>query len=131
MKNIIIDTSAIIAAILKEPERKHLIELTKGSNLIAPYSLNWEIGNAFSAMFKKKRISLKEAIKAIKIFKKIPIQFTDINLEKTLEIEHHSKIYAYDAYIIKCALDHNSPLLTLDGVLKQVAKKHNVTVLEV
>lgn len=131
MNNIVIDTSAVIAVILDEPEKKRLIELTKGTNLIAPASLNWEICNAFSVMFKRKRISLKDAISAIKIYKKIPIQFIDIDLKKTLEISFSSNIYAYDAYMVACSLTYKAPLLTLDELLKQIAKKYKVNVLEV
>ncbi|MFQ5455563.1 MAG: hypothetical protein ACE5EA_05065 [Nitrospirota bacterium] len=41
-----------------------MIELTNGADLIVPYSVHWEIGNAFSAMLKRKRITLKQALKA-------------------------------------------------------------------
>lgn len=53
---IVVDTSVIIAVIVDEPEKARLIESTKGASLIAPGSLYWEIGNAFSAMLKRKRI---------------------------------------------------------------------------
>jgi len=38
--NIVIDASVIIAVIANEPEKETLIELTKGANLIAPYSVH-------------------------------------------------------------------------------------------
>jgi predicted nucleic acid-binding protein len=131
MKNIVIDTSSLLAVILNEPEKERLIELTRETNLLAPMSLHWEIGNAFSTMFKKKRISLKDALSAIKIYEKIPIQFIDIELTKALELSHSSNIYAYDAYMIVCALSHKALLLTLDEALKKMAQEHKVKVLEV
>ena len=51
---LVIDTSALISVIVGEPERKKVIELTRGNALIGPGSIPWEIGNAFSAMFKQK-----------------------------------------------------------------------------
>lgn len=51
--DIVIDTSALVAVIVAEPERNKLIEITKGNTLIGPGSIPWEIGNAFTAMFKK------------------------------------------------------------------------------
>lgn len=45
--DIVIDTSALIAVIVAEPERNKLIEITKGNTLIGPGSIPWEIGNAF------------------------------------------------------------------------------------
>jgi predicted nucleic acid-binding protein len=58
--DIVIDTSALIAVIVAEPERNKIIEITKGNTLIGPGSIPWEIGNAFSAMFKRNRISLND-----------------------------------------------------------------------
>ena len=74
--NLVIDTSVIIAVITNEKHKKELIKLTQGANLIAPSSLHWEIGNAFSAMFKRNKISLELAMKAIDAYKQIPIQFS-------------------------------------------------------
>ncbi|MFH1778264.1 MAG: type II toxin-antitoxin system VapC family toxin [Candidatus Omnitrophota bacterium] len=131
MKNIVIDTSSIIAVILAEPEKEKLVGLTKNANLLAPASLHWEIGNAFSAMFKKKRISLNDAIAAIDIYENIPIQFIDIELKNALELAHGSNIYAYDAYMIICALSYKAPLLTLDDVLIRIAREYKIKILEV
>ena len=55
--DIVIDTSALLAVILGEPERNRIVELTYGKTLIAPGSVPWEIGNAFSAMFKQSRLT--------------------------------------------------------------------------
>ena len=82
--NVVIDTSAIIAVIANEPEKDSLVKLASGFELIAPKSIYWEIGNAFSAMFKRKQATLKQAKDAINIFKKIPIRFLDVDLTDAL-----------------------------------------------
>ena len=69
----VIDTSALIAVIVGESERKKIIELTNENTLIGPASIPWEIGNAFSAMFKQDRLNLDEAEKGFAIFKSIPL----------------------------------------------------------
>jgi predicted nucleic acid-binding protein len=129
--NITIDTSALIAVIINEPEKKKIIEITTGCRLICPNSVYWEIGNAFSAMLKRKRITLEQVKIAIDEFRKIPIQFIDVNLNSTMELVNNFHIYAYDAYLITCALQSNTPLLTLDKKLIDVAKSAGVEVLEV
>ena len=129
--NIVIDASVIIAVIANEPEKEILIELTKGANLIAPYSVHWEIGNAFSAMLKRKRITLEQALKAIKVYKEIPLKFMDVELEQSLKIADKFNIYAYDAYVIRCALKYKSPLISLDRNLVTFAKKIKIKVMEV
>lgn len=128
---LVIDTSVIIAVIINEAHKKNLIRLTKGANLIAPSSLHWEIGNAFSAMFKRKRISLEQARKALTAYRHIPIQISEIGLDVALELSSMLNVYAYDAYFIACALKHKSPLLTIDSGLREAAKMGGVVAREV
>lgn len=129
--NIILDTSVIIAVIAGEPERNILIDLTKGADLLAPQSIHWEIGNALSAMFKRKRIDLERALNSISIYQKIPIRFVTIKLEDALQIAYHANIYAYDAYLIQAALQYQAPLISLDTTLVDCAKRMNVGIIEV
>lgn len=128
---IVIDTSALISVIVGEPERKRIIELTKGNTLIGPGSIPWEIGNAFSAMFKQKRLTLAEAEMGLSIFKGIPIRYIDPDFVKTLKLSKQANIYAYDAYFLDCAIRHKAPILTLDGKLMASAQNFNVETLEV
>ncbi|MBU0701431.1 type II toxin-antitoxin system VapC family toxin [bacterium] len=129
--NIVVDASVIIAVIANEPEKDILVELTKGADLIAPYSIHWEIGNAFSAMLKRKRIVLNQALIALEVYRNIPIKFLDVELEESLKIADRFGIYAYDAYLIRCALKYKSPLIALDQNLVSFAKQMNIRVMEV
>ncbi|RKZ88832.1 MAG: VapC toxin family PIN domain ribonuclease [Candidatus Parabeggiatoa sp. nov. 1] len=129
--DIVIDTSAIIAVILGEGTKEDLLNLTKGANLIAPHSIHWEIGNAFSRLFKQKRITLEEAKSAYHFYQTIQIKFVDISMESALEMAEQLNIYAYDAYLISCAISSNAPLISLDNGLIQAAKHLNIEVLEV
>lgn len=58
---LVVDTSVILAVLLNEPHRQKILDITKGAELYAPASLHWEIGNAFSAMFKQNRLTLDQA----------------------------------------------------------------------
>ena len=129
--NIVVDTSVLVAVVADEPEREPLIEVTRSAELIAPHSVHWEVGNAFSAMMKRKRISLASAVKAIKAYQKIKVRFVEIDIEKALRIAHRHSVYAYDAYVIVCALQHKAPLVSLDKNLIFYAKQSRVHVLEV
>ncbi len=126
-----LDTSALIAVIVGEPERIKIIEITKGNTLIGPGSLPWEIGNAFSAMFKRSRLSIEAAQKGILIFDGIPIRYVESDFVKVLQISKQSDMYAYDAYFLECAIRHKAPQLTLDNKLKASAQKLNVETMEV
>jgi len=129
--DIVVDTSAIIAVIANEPEKEALVELTTGADLIAPRSVHWEIGNAFSAMLRRERIKVEQAIQAVKLYQQIPIRFVDVELEETLKIADALGIYAYDAYLIRCALKYRAPLISLDRNLVHAAKGMKVKVIEV
>lgn len=129
--DIIIDTSAIIAVLVDEPERPKIIEITKGHSLIGPGSIPWEIGNAFSAMFKRKRLSIEEAEKGLSIFKSIPIRYIEPDFVKAVKISEQTCMYAYDAYFMECAIRYKAPLLTLDKKLKSTAQIINIETMDV
>lgn len=129
--DIVVDASVIIAVIANEPQRDTLVELTRGNDLIAPQSVHWEIGNAFSAMLKRNRITLEQALAGIRIYGKVPVRFVDVELEESLRMADALGIYAYDAYLIRCALKYNSPLISLDKDLVRFAKRMRARVVEV
>ena len=126
-----IDTSALIAVIGNEKSKNRIIELTASYSLYAPASVHWEIGNAFSAMFKRKKTDIALAKLALKAYQEIPVKFIDVPLEQALELSYSQNIYAYDAYLIQCAQQTSTSLLTLDKGLKTVAKNIGIQVLEV
>jgi predicted nucleic acid-binding protein len=129
--DIVFDTSSIIAVIANEPEKAEIIARTRNRNLISPASVHWEIGNAFSAMLKRKRINLAMAQESVEVYRKIPIQFIGIDILKALELAAKLDIYAYDAYILQAALDQECDLLALDRGLIHSAKQVGVNVLEI
>ena len=128
--DVVIDTSALIAVIVGEPERDRIVELTTGNTLIGPGSIPWEIGNAFSAMFKQNRLTLNEAQRGLAIFDGIPLRYIKTDFVNALKISKKASIYAYDAYFLDCAIRHKAPLLTLDRKLKIAAQKHNLETME-
>jgi predicted nucleic acid-binding protein len=129
--NIVIDTSAVLAVIANERHKEQLVSLTRGADLLAPSSLPWEIGNAFSAMFKRGRIALSQALQALSAYQRIPIRLCDVELERAIELSEELDIYAYDAYVIGCAQKHNCPLISLDEGLLDAARRTDVKALEV
>lgn len=128
---VVVDTSAIIAVLLGEEHRDQIVRQTKGVDLIAPKTLHWEIGNAFSAMFKRGRCDVAVAVEALRRYDTIPIQWVDVELEEAVRVSSQYDLYAYDAYILIAARRHQAPLLTLDGGLKQAARESGIDILEV
>lgn len=128
---ITIDISALLAVLLNEQHKPDIVEATKGHDLQAPFSLDSEVGNALSAMFKRDRLSLDDARQVLTQFSEIPIRRTKLRLKESTELAYKHTMYAYDAYVLDCARQYRSPLLSLDSQLKGIAGKLELTVLEV
>ena len=129
--DIVIDISALIAVIVDEQERDNIIKITTGNTLIGPGSIPWEIGNAFSAMFKRNRLGLEEAKRGLEIFNSIPLRYLEPDFVNAVSLSKQTNMYAYDAYFLDCALRQKAPLLTLDTRLKETAQNLNISTLEV
>lgn len=128
---IVIDASTLIAVIANEPEKQLIVAATVGVELIAPISVHFEVGNAFSAMLKRRRITLNQCITALAAYEQIPIRLVDIELQASLRIADQLGIYAYDAYLIRCATRYRAPILTLDQALRIHARSYGVVVQEI
>jgi predicted nucleic acid-binding protein len=126
-----VDTSIIVAVILNEASKPALLEATSGAELLAPPTLPWEVGNALSALFERRRIDLDQATTALASFGRIALRLADVDVEASVRLAHEQSIYAYDAYVLECARRYRTPLLSLDGPLRTVARKIDVKVMEV
>lgn len=124
--NITIDTSVLLAVCTNESSKPRLIELTQGHHLLAPASVHWEVGNALSAMLKRGRIAGTQAQACIFAYQQISLTMIEVDLAAAVELAERFKIYAYDAYLLTCALAQRTPLLTLDHALMAVAKQLNI-----
>ena len=123
------DACAIMAVIVKEPERDLIIQLTQNAVMVSPNMVSYEIANALTKMMKKKIIEKERMIKAFSYFKKIPIKTIEVDIEKALEIAWDYKIYAYDACYLESAKRLSIPLLTFDGNMIKVGKELGISIL--
>ena len=128
--DIIADTNVFLAVALDEPEKNNIITLTSGSEIFSPEILPYEIGNALSAMVKRKRITKKEALSAQNRANSIPVRLVNIDTYQALKLAIKYNIYAYDAYFLQGAKTLSHPLITLDKRMKQVANELNIELLE-
>lgn len=128
---ITIDTSALLAVCTDEAQKPCMVELTMGARLLAPVSVHSEIGNALSAMLKRKRITLAQALACLDVYKQIPVKWLDVDLPHAMTLANQLDLYAYDAYLLACAESTRSPLLTLDKALIRAAREVGIPTLEV
>ncbi len=129
--DVTIDTSAILAVCTNEELKPRMVELTVGARLLAPVSVHSEVGNALSAMLKRERITLAQALACLDAYKQIPVKWREVDLPHAVQLAHQLDLYAYDAYLLACAQTSRSPLLTLDKALMRAAREVGVQTLEV
>lgn len=75
--------------------------------------------------------SSKNAQQVIREFAQILIRRTAIRLAEALDLAAEFNLYAYDAYILDCARQYHTPLLSLDLKMIALAKELHITTLEV
>ncbi len=126
-----VDTSVLVAVIVNEAEKSKLIKITVGMDLVAPASVHWEIGNALAAMLKRNRITGNQIGAILEIYNRIPVRYVEVSLKDALRIAAAFDIYAYDAYIIACAREYRTGLISLDKALCQKARDAGINILEV
>lgn len=127
---IVIDTSAVMAVLLYENKRDHILNVTYGAELYAPTIIQAEIGNAVSSLMKRGLITLEQGTMLVRSASNIPISNYEINMLAALKLCYKYKIYAYDAYFLVLCKRMNFPLLTLDKGIKNIAEKIHIKCIE-
>jgi predicted nucleic acid-binding protein len=128
--NVVVDTSAILAVLLDEPEKQAVVEATMGSVVCAPASLRWEVGNAATAGVKRRRLTTERARQLVTDFEQVRIRELAIYIQRAVDLGLELGIYAYDAYILEAARSSGFPLLALDGPIRLNAKKLSLSLVE-
>ena len=126
--NMVIDTSAIIASLMRGPERDALAEAASGHVLIAPGFVRWEVCQALSVMIRQKGIDIVEARRGMEILDNIPLRYVDVDMAQVLTIASRMKGVAADAFLLETAIRYNAPLLTLDRSLGRAAESLGIDV---
>lgn len=127
---IVVDTSALVATLLDEPDRPALIAATRGAVLFAPASVPWEVGNALVAAVRRRRLTAAAAADAWAAFTAVPVRLVEVDIAEAVATAIQLGLYAYDAYILVLARRRGLPLLTLDQQLHAVAAQANVQLVE-
>jgi predicted nucleic acid-binding protein len=127
---IVIDTAAVLAVLLEEPERPVLLAATTGAVLFAPASLPWEVGNALVAAVRRRRLSAAQAEAGWTAYQTIPIRLLEVDIGRAMALATERGLYAYDAYMLELARNRGLPLLTLDAKLSDAARLAGIALVE-
>ena len=128
---IVIDTAAVLAVLLEEPERPALLAASTGAVLFAPGSLPWEVGNALVAAVRRRRLTSAEGEAGWAAYQAIPIRLVEVDIGRAMALATERGLYAYDGYMLELARNRSLPLLTLDAKLRDAAQLVGIALVEV
>lgn len=126
----VIDTSALLAVLLEEPERRALIAATAGAVLMAPSSLPWEVGNALVAAVRRRRLTPAEADRAWVAYEAVPLRLAEVDIRRAAAAALDRSLCACEAYMLELARQRGLPLPTLDQRLGAAATARGITLVE-
>jgi predicted nucleic acid-binding protein len=128
---IVADTNTFLAVAMDEPEKHRLLAVTRGVELAAPSVLPYEVGNALSALVKRKRLTAEQADRAWGVVRRIPVELIEVDVSASIVMASAHGIYAYDAYFLQCAVSLGCPLLTLDRAMARLGAGLRIPILEI
>lgn len=82
-------------------------------------------------MLKRRRITVEQAIAGLESYLQIKVEKVTIDLNASLKLASRFNIYAYDAYVLQCALENSLPLFTLDSNMERTAQTVGISVMRV
>lgn len=126
-----IDTSALLAVLLREPTRPGILNATENTRLASPLSLPWEVGNALVAGVRRRRLTPAQAGDAWTSYRQVPIRLVQVDVARALDLAIALRVYAYDAYVLETARYERTALLTLDRGMAQAARAMELPLLEI
>ena len=127
---LVADTNTFLAVALDEPEKPWIIQATDSHTLVAPSVLPFEVGNAITALVKRKALRANEAADVWDAVAGIPVELMELDIRAAVLLAVQHNLYAYDGYFLQCAVESRSPLLTLDQGMRTAAKQLGISVVE-
>ncbi len=129
-QSLVIDTSALLAVLLDEPEKQAVMNASMGRILCAPASVRWEVGNAATAGVKRRRLTAVRARQLVRDFGQVTLRELTVDADRAVDLALELGLYAYDGYILDAARSSGYPLLTLDRTIGSHAQKMGLSLVE-
>ena len=128
--DLVVDANILIAIALSEPEADWIRQSSRSYLAIAPLTLPFEVANALAALARRNKMTTDRAQLAYSRAMSIPVALRSIDVGAALRLSCEHKIYAYDGFVLQCAMESAAGLLTLDRRLRSVAKRIGIDVKE-
>jgi predicted nucleic acid-binding protein len=137
MSRLVIDASVALSWILADEATNAALkvrsELPKAETVWVAGHWHLEVSNALCMAERRKRLDAAGIAQAVSLFTQIPVVVDPETSERastdTLSLARQHALSVYDAAYLELSLRRGAILASLDGPLRQVAKKLGVSVL--
>jgi predicted nucleic acid-binding protein len=117
----VVDASAIVAWLFKEPEQAPLAQELGAMSLAAPRVLPFEVANACIKKIRSRPGDRMGLLASFEVFFEIEIDLMDVDYADALRVAHERKLSFYDASYLWLARRLDAELITLDQRLADAA----------
>lgn len=118
MPDMVIDASSLAAVVFEEPDGVSVLEYCRGSRLLAPSLVDYEMANI--CLMKKRRypdVAEKLAIQ-FDAYQRLDLKRCTVEIGAVLALAEKTRLTAYDAAYLWLAIKNGCPLSTLDKALE-------------
>ena len=117
----VLDASALLAILFREPERAEVAHRLEGARLVAPTLLWFEIVNACVIKIRRHSAIRESILAAFSLQAQFPVEAAEVDHAGALALAEETGLTGYDASYLWLARRLNAELVTLDASLARAA----------
>jgi predicted nucleic acid-binding protein len=133
LSSLVVDASVALAWCFPDEASKYadsVLVALKGQSIVVPAVWGLEIANALLVGERRKRLKRPEILRFIVLLDELSIlqdgQTVSESLSRVLPLARDYGLSAYDAAYLELAIRYGVPLATLDGDLREAAKRAGI-----
>lgn len=119
----VVDTSALAAAVFREPRASEAVSRLSGQNLFAPSLLRFEMAHICLKKINERPKERHPILSQFAASLQLQIRLAAIDHEETVDLAQRFKLSAYDASYLWLARKLGVELVTFDSGLAKAAAK--------
>ena len=126
MAGIVVDSSVFAAIAFDEPNAKEALALLGGREFYAPSLMAFEVTNTAWKKITRDPSQRPGILESLSIALSTPINWTEVDFEKTLALAIETGLTAYDASYLYLAQTLSMPIATFDRKLSSAAQARGI-----
>lgn len=117
----VVDASAVLSVIFREPDFEHVLRALPPSGLVAPPLLAIEVANVARTKVRRGEVTRADAEALLTSFERWRVRRVDVRARDAWDVAFAYGLTLYDAAYLHLAIERRLPIVTLDVELRRVA----------